>query len=119
MNKKLEKIGSKLNVSKKDIKKIKRKHNGWSKISTFIIGAAVAIIIFILGILVGRKLKVEGSWNTYPFAVPPAIGILAFKEKGNSKIGSFLASIASFLTGLTASVPIAEPVYGVYSKKNK
>jgi uncharacterized membrane protein YfcA len=121
MNKKLQEIGEKLNITEKDIQRMQKGFIS-KKILIVIVGVIIAILAFIMWLLWKREneptpLPDNGG---YPFNfAPPVImsGYLLTKKK-NSKVAGFLISAIAFLSSLIAP-PIfgVPPPYNVYSKR--
>jgi len=135
MNKKLQEIGKKLNITEKDIQRMQKGFIS-KKILVVIVGVAIAILAFIVWLLwkkeVGPSLPPGPG---YPFSppetltptlstaptspIPPAIigGYLLTKKK-NSKVAGLLISAIIFLSSWTRPVFGQSILYNVYKKRS-
>lgn len=131
LNKKLNKIGRKLNVSEKEIAAVKKSEEDHSKaIFQWFISALVSAISFTVGFFTGRS--VHSSNGGYPFAA----GLTAvfdpsdrIKIQDIQKIGGILLiilPIITFLFGREVGIWMKPkpptfsigPTYGVYGQNN-
>ncbi len=138
MNKKLQEIGKKLNITEKDIQRMQKGFIS-KKILTIIAGIAIAILAFILWLLwkkePGSPPPPPSSSPGYPFSpsetptpthgggypfAPPAImgGYLLVKKK-NSKLVGLLISAIAFFSSLIAYPVFGQAIeYDVYKRKS-
>jgi tetrahydromethanopterin S-methyltransferase subunit G len=142
MNKKLQEIGKKLNITEKDIQRIQKGLIS-RKILGIIVGVAIAILAFILWLLWKKETGPTSPSPGYPFShpetptptppttptpppgggypfVPPAImGGYLFTKKKNSKVVAFLISAVDFLSSLIAYPVFGQAIkYNVYKKRS-
>lgn len=142
MNKKLQEIGNKLNISERDIKKIQRGSIS-TKFLVIIIGGIIVIIAFVLWLVIRKEIgpsptppgypytppsptptptptPIPPPGGGYPFAPPLIIGgFLSYKKK-NSKIAGLLISAISFLASLIGTPVFGQAIlYNVFKKNSK
>ncbi len=112
MNKeKLEEIGSKFDVSEKDIKNIK-KDNISRKIIYWIIGILIAIICLIIGLIIYLS-----DSSSYPYGIITTPIAVQTKTK-KSRIAALLIVFLTFLIAIKATPVFGEaPDYDVFSKE--
>lgn len=128
MNKKLQEIGKKLNITKKDIQRMQKGFIS-KKILVVIVGVVIAILAFIVWFL-WKKETEPGLPPGYPFSPPETptspssmaiIGGYLLTKKKNSKVAGFLISTIAFLSSWAHSVfgVFGQAVaYNVYKKKS-
>jgi len=116
-NKKLQEIGSKLGISKKDIAAI-RKERIKSTLRHLLIGAIIVLVSSLIGLLVGAANPAE-SGGGYPYAAP-GLGLMAGSKTRKGAfilivIGlSVVGAIAAYKTG-QRHAPVIE--YNVFSRQ--
>jgi hypothetical protein len=114
MNKKLQEIGKKLNITEKDIQRMQKGFIS-RKILGIIVGIAIVILAFIVWVL--RKMNLIGPFRGYPpgypFAPSTMMGGYLLTKKKNSKLVDLLISAITFLSSL-----VAHPVFGVVNLYN-
>jgi hypothetical protein len=142
MNKRLQEIGKKLNITKKDIQRMQKGFIS-KKILVVIVGAAIAILAFILWLLWRKetgptppspgypfsppetptptppKTPTPPPGGGYPFAPPAIMGGYLLTKKKNSKIAGLLISAIAFLSSLIAHPVFGQAIlYNVYKKRS-
>lgn len=141
MNKKLQEIGKKLNITEKDIQRIQKGFIS-KKILVVIVGVAITILAFIVW-LIWRKetgptpppgypfrppetptptpptTPTPPPGGGYPFAPPAIIGGYLLTKKKNSKVAGFLISAITFLSSVIAHPVFGQAIrYNVYKKRS-
>ena len=121
-NQKLRKIGRKLDLTAEQIRTI-RKAGVLNKLWYWVIGAAVAILTFIIGFFVGSgscPVCENGGGSGLPSGYPYAVMVLPGMMKGKkarSKIAILLVSALAFLVAMKASAVFGQAIkYNVYKK---
>jgi hypothetical protein len=139
MNKKLQEIGKKLNITEKDIQRMQKGFIS-KKILVVIVGVAIAILAFIVWLLWRKETGPTPSpgypfsppetptptlpttptpppGGGYPFAPPAIMGGYLLTKKKNSKVVGLLISAIAFLSSLTAHSVFGQAIlYNVYKK---
>ena len=106
VNEKLEGIGNKLNISKDDIKRIKKERRR-NRIKYIVSTAAISILTFILGIFAGISIRMFAGAYVYPFNQMSLAPVLITDRKPKSKIAILLVSAIGFLLVLKADASTA------------
>jgi len=120
-NEKLVQIGNKLNVTKKDIRNIKRRQ-GKDKLLFPVSRSVIAMLSGVVGFIVGSSLV---SAQAYPYAVGGFASVAQKQKKTNYLLYAIIAAVMAIVGFLVyyykAQYQIhgVVPGYGVYSKKQK
>jgi hypothetical protein len=111
----LEKIGSRLDLSDRDIEVLKRERRKW-KFILILISVVIAVLSFIIGLLMGWFLKGVDNDNGYPYAVSAASFITISGARPN-RWQIILLAFLGFISGLSNPVFGQSVKYGVYGPK--
>ena len=111
MNQKLQEVGSKLNVSKEDIRNIqKEKIKG--KFLYLIIGLIIVVFSTIVGFFMGKANPVCINCEGYPFAA----GLIATKGASKKKkffLATIIATILLSVIGFVAAYRTGQNMFGI------
>ena len=141
MNKKLQEIGKKLNITEKDIQRMQKGFVS-KKILGIIVGIAIVILAFIVWLLWKKEIGPTRHFHGYPFssfetprltspptptplpdrdhlfALPVIMGGYLLTKKKNSKVVGLLISAITFLSSLVAYPVFGQAIlYNVYKKR--
>jgi len=142
MNKKLQEIGKKLNITEKDIQRMQKGFVS-KKILGIIVGIAIVILAFIVWLLWKKEIGPTPPSPGYPFSPPETprltspttptplpdggypfaplaiMGGYLLTKKKNSKVVGLLISAIAFLSSLVAYPVFGQAIlYNVYKKRS-
>ena len=116
-NKKLQKIGEKLDVSEQEIESIQKENNKWKFIYP-IAGAVIVVCSTILGFFVGKANGGCTNCASYPFAVVGALSASSVSKKKRFFLITMIITILLSVIGFAAGYKTGQPMFSYAIKYN-